>query len=403
MLNDVRILDLSWVLGGPFGGQVLAQLGAEVIKVEPMNGDMSRSIPPHFFEHDSSFFLSVNRGKQSIALDLKKPEGLAVLHDLVRHSHAVIYGFAPDVPRKLGIDFKSLLTINPKIVVGQLIGLHDQPPYSNAPAFDLIVQAIGGFMSITGDRGGKPVRAGYQIADLAGGLYLAIATLGALLSAALTGKGKEVQISLLDCQLALLTWQAQNYFISGQIPTAQGSRHHMIAPSETFLCSDGRPLVISPTGEVFWQKFCQTVGRADLAIDPRFATAANRIKNVDALAAVLSEMFRTKPRDQWVAELAQARVPAAPVLNVAEALAQPLALLRSMVEIVGKPHTDQSLAFLGNPFKYENAAALNYPPQLGIDTDEVLSRVCGYDETHLALLKSKGAIFNQGANNDSPQ
>lgn len=403
MLGDVRILDLSWVLGGPFGGQTLAQLGAEVIKVEPMGGDMSRTIPPHFFEGDSSFFLSVNRGKKSIALDLKKPEGLAVLHDLVRQSHAVIYGFTPDVPKKLGIDFQSLQAINPKIVVGQLIGLHDQAPYANAPAFDLIVQAIGGFMSITGDRGGKPVRAGYQIADLAGGLYLTIATLGALLSAALTGKGREVQISLLDCQLALLTWQAQNYFISGQIPTAQGSRHHMIAPSETFLCSDDKTLVISPTGEIFWRKFCQTVGRADLAADPRFATAAGRITHVDALAAILSDMFHTKPRDQWLAELAQARVPAAPVLNVAEALAQPLALLRSMVETVGKPGTDASLAFLGNPFKYENAAPLNYPPPLGADTDDVLSRVCGYDATYLALLKSKGAIFNQGENHDTPK
>ncbi|HBP27966.1 MAG: CaiB/BaiF CoA transferase family protein [Advenella sp.] len=396
MLSGVRVLDLSWVLGGPFGGQTLAQLGAEVIKIEPMDGDMSRTIPPYFFEQDSSFFLSANRGKKSIALDLKKSEGLAALHDLVRQSHAVIYGFAPNVPEKLGIDFNTLKSINPKIVVGQLIGFHDAPPYSNAPAFDLIVQALGGFMSITGEHEGKPVRAGYQIADLAGGLYLALATLGALLSATLNGKGRSVQISLLDCQLALLTWQAQNYFISGDIPQAHGSRHPMIAPSESFLCADGKPLVISPTGDAFWNKFCNAIGRPDLANDPRFTSSADRIKNVDMLAQVLTELFRLKNRDQWTAELFDARIPAAPVLNVAEALSQPLTALRSMVETLSHPESGNDIEFLGNPFKYENAESLCYPPQLGADTDEILTRLCGYNEAKLTFLKSKGAIFKQG-------
>ncbi len=367
-----------------------------MIKIEPMHGDMSRTIPPHFFEGDSSFFLSVNRGKKSIALDLKKPEGIAVLYDLVRQSHAVIYGFAPSVPEKLGIDFNSLKSINPKIVVGQLIGFHDEAPYDDAPAFDLIVQALSGFMSITGEKDGKPVRAGYQIADLAGGLYLALATLGGLLSSALTGKGRSVQISLLDCQLALLSWQAQNYFISGQVPIAQGSRHPMIAPSETFFCADGKPLVISPTGEVFWEKFCIAIDQPSLAVDPRFATASDRIRNVSDLAEVLGELFRGKKRDEWTSQLFDARVPAAPVLNIAEALTQPLSMLRSMVETLGNPSTDGGLEFLGNPFKYENAESLAYPPRLGADTDEVLTRLCGYDEKHLDLLKSKGAIFKHG-------
>lgn len=394
MLKDVRVLDLSWVLGGPFGGQVLAQLGAEVIKVEPLEGDMARTIPPHFFNQASSFFLSVNRGKKSIALDLKTPEGLQVLYDLVKESHAVIYGFAPSVPRKLGIDYKSLEAINPRLVVAQLIGFHDEPPFSDAPAFDLIVQALGGFMSITGEEGGKPVRSGYQIADLAGGLYLSIACLGALLSAALTGKGRSVQVSLLDCQLALLTWQAQNYFVSGEVPRAQGSRHPMIAPSETFLCADGKPLVISPTGEVFWKKFCVALERPDLMTDPRFATAGARIANVEELAQVLSDVFKRKTRDQWAGELFEKRIPAAPVLDVSEALSQPLSLLRSMVETLADPQNGDELSFLGNPFKYKDASPLTFPPRLGADTDEVLTRLCGYDEAHLAHLKSKKAIFH---------
>lgn len=251
-------------------------------------------------------------------------------------------------------------------------------------------------MSITGDRDGKPVRAGYQIADLAGGLYLALATLGALLSAALTGKGRSVQISLLDCQLALLTWQAQNYFISGDVPRAQGSRHPMIAPSETFLCADGKPIVISPTGDIFWNKFCTAIGSPELASDPRFTTSADRIKNVDILAQVLTTLFSQKDRDQWTSELFEARIPAAPVLNVAEALSQPLAALRSMVETLSHPDSGNDMDFLGNPFKYESAEPLCYPPKLGADTDEILTRLCGYDEAKLALLKSKGAIFKQG-------
>ena len=355
MLRDVRIIDLSWVLGGPFGGQALAQLGAEVIKIEPLKGDMARTIPPHFFGGDSAFFLSVNRGKKSVALDLKNPDGLATLYDLVRHSHAVIYGFSADVPKKLGIDFESLLKVNPKIVVGQLIGLHDEPPYDSAPAFDLIIQALSGVLSITGEKGGPPARVGYQVADLAGGLYLALATVSALFSAAFSGKGREIQISLLDCQLAMLSWQAQNYFISGEVPDRLGTRHAMIAPNEVFSCADGEHIVISPTGEEFWRKFCVVIGRTDLAADARFVTAKERIRNVDALAGILSDILREKTRDQWQKQLFDAGVPVAPVLDVAQALAQPIVALRAMVEQVASPSGDE-LAFLGNPFKYASAS-----------------------------------------------
>ncbi len=392
MLQDIRVLDLTWVLGGPFCGQLLAGLGAEVIKVEPARGDSSRVVPPRFFQGDSGFFLSVNRGKKSVALDLKHPLGRATFHDLVRQSHAVIYGFAPDVPKKLGIDAPTLAQVNPRIVVGQMIGVHDQPPYTEYPVFDLIAQALGGIMSITGEERGAPVRIGYQIADLAGGLYLALGTVGALLSAALKGRGRAVQISLLDCQLALLTWQAQNHFISGDVPVAMGSRHAMIAPSEVFFCKDGRPLALSNNGEELWRRLCDALGMSELAADPRFATAADRIENVRALADVLGGVFRTRTRDEWAAELFEKRLPVAPVMNVAEALSQPLAALRAMVETVAHPRTGDELRFLGNPFKYEGARPLSYPPALGADTEEVLARVCGYDAGKIAALVSAGAV-----------
>lgn len=392
MLDDVKVLDLSHVLGGPFAGQLLAQLGAEVIKVEPPEGDYSRTVPPHWFEGDSSFFLSCNRGKKSVVLDLKQPGGKQAFYDLVAAADAVIYGFAPDVPKRLGIDFDSLARINPRIVVGELIGLHDREPYSKAPSFDLIVQAMSGFMSLTGEKGGTPARAGYQIADLAGGLYLALGTLAALFKALKRGKGAKIQVSLLDCQLAMLTWQAQNYFISGEVPRANGARHPMIAPSEVFRCADGQWLAVSPTGEGFWRDFCKTLGQPELAADPRFATPKARIANVDALAAVLAEAFAAKPALQWEEEFFAARVPAGKVCDVAEAVSQPLATLRAMVDEVAHPATGQAMRMLGSAFKFAGSPALAYPPRLGAHTFEVLAGLCGYPPEKLTALAASGAV-----------
>lgn len=392
MLDGVRILDLTWVLGGPFAGQTLAQLGADVIKVEPPEGDLSRSIPPYYFEGDSSFFLSVNRGKSGVSIDLKHPDGRETLYDLVRVCDAVVYGFAPDVPKRLGIDFDSLLAINPKIVVAELIGLDDKGPYSRAPAFDLIVQALSGIMHITGEESGKPVRVGYQIADLAGGLYLALATLGALLGAARRGRGQQVQVSLLDCQLALLTWQAENYFISGDEPSALGSRSPMISPSEAFPCADGRFLAISPTGQQFWCEFCKAIARPDLADDPRFSTPKARIANVAALAAELGSVFVTRSASDWAQHLFEARVPAARVQTVSEAVEHPLAASRGMVETVQHPASGAELRFLGNPFKFVGRTPLPYPARVGEHTRAVLRDLCGYSDSRISQLRDRKAI-----------
>lgn len=209
MLEGLRVLDLTWVLGGPFAGQLMAQPGAEVIKIETLSGDLSHAVPPHWVQGDSAYYLSVNRSKKSIALDLKSEGGRQAFEKLVATSDAVIYGFAPDVPKRLGIDHESLLAINPRICVAELIGLHDEGEYSRAPAYDLIVQAMSGVMSITGAEGGEPARVGYQIGDLSGGLYLALGLTATLAAAQRDGKGRKVQISLLDCQVSLLTWQGR--------------------------------------------------------------------------------------------------------------------------------------------------------------------------------------------------
>jgi CoA:oxalate CoA-transferase len=397
MLADFRVLDLTWVLGGPFAGQLLAQLGAEVIKIEPLEGDLSRRVSSHTteFDGDSGFFLSVNRGKSSLALDLKKPEGRAVMHDLVRKADAVIYGFAPAVPARLGLDRESLHKINPKLTIAQLIGLHDEPPYAEAPAFE-VVQAMAGVMSITGERDCAPVRVGYQVADLVGGLYLALGCVGGMLKSLKQGKGELVQVSLLDCQLAMLTWQAQNYFISGEQPFANGARHPVIAPSDIYPCADGKFIAVSPTGQQFWEEFCVAIGRPDIAKDPRFDHPVKRIKNVLALTEVLSEVFRSRSSSEWGAHLFAERIPAAPVNGVAEAVAQPLALLRKMVEPLENPRGTGVLNFLGNPIKYESGKPLSYPPPRGDHTREILERVCGYDTAAIDRLVA-GKIVYQGA------
>lgn len=395
MLSSFRVLDLTWVLGGPFAGQLLSQLGAEVIKVEPLEGDLSRQVSRHGseFHGDSGFFLSVNRGKNSIALNLKTDKGKEILHDLVRKSDAIIYGFAPSVPKKLGLDEETLHKINPKIAIGQLIGLHDEPPYSEAPAFDLVIQALSGVMSITGEKNGAPVRVGYQIADLAGGLYLALACVGAMLKSLKTGVGETVQISLLDCQLALLTWQAQNFFVSGEVPFANGARHPVIAPSDIYPCLDGNFIAISPTGQDFWRMFCNAIDRSDLIDDERFKLPKSRVENVQALTEILSEKFSKQTSDFWEKTLFEQRIPSAKINNVEQALTQPLSTLRNMVEEVNHPTHADKINFLGNPFKYTKSKKLNYPPALGGETRNILSRVCGYSELKITELLENNIIY----------
>jgi crotonobetainyl-CoA:carnitine CoA-transferase CaiB-like acyl-CoA transferase len=395
MLSSFRVLDLTWVLGGPFAGQLLSQLGAEVIKVEPLEGDLSRQVSRHGseFHGDSGFFLSVNRGKNSIALNLKTDKGKEILHDLVRKSDAIIYGFAPSVPKKLGLDEETLHKINPKIAIGQLIGLHDEPPYSEAPAFDLVIQALSGVMSITGEKNGAPVRVGYQIADLAGGLYLALACVGAMLKSLKTGVGETVQISLLDCQLALLTWQAQNFFVSGEVPFANGARHPVIAPSDIYPCLDGNFIAISPTGQDFWRMFCNAIDRSDLIDDERFKLPKSRVENVQALTEILSEKFSKQTSDFWEKSLFEQRIPSAKINNVGQALTQPLSKLRNMVEEVNHPTHADKINFLGNPFKYTKSKKLNYPPALGGETRNILCRVCGYSELKITELLENNIIY----------
>lgn len=392
MLSGKTILDLSWVLGGPFAGQLLAQLGADVIKVETLEGDLSRRIPPILNEHESPFFLSVNRGKRSIAIDLKTEAGKKTFYDLVKQADAVIYGFAPSVPVRLGVDFETLKTIKPSIVVAQLVGLHDKGEYADAPAFDLMIQALSGVMSITGEENGRPVRVGYQAADLVGGLYLALATVGALCKAESNHTGQYVQVSLFDTQVAMLSWQAQGWLCGGPIPEAKGSRHAMIAPSDIYRAADGVWIALSPTGEAFWQALCQQLGKPELAHDPRFNTPSVRIENVKQLSTILTECIKQKTSHEWLALFKLARVPAAPVLHVNQALVHPLIKERKMLEFVTHPDSQEKVSMLGNPFKFDGQPNLEYPPKIAADTEAVLQQLAGYSVERINALAQEKAI-----------
>jgi crotonobetainyl-CoA:carnitine CoA-transferase CaiB-like acyl-CoA transferase len=392
MLDGLKVLDLTWILGGPFAGQLLAQMGADVIKVEPPAGDGGRTLGRHeaAMGEESGFFLSANRGKRSVALDLKAEDGLRAFLALVRRCDAVVYGFAPGVPQRLKIDPPALQAVNSRIGVAQLIGFHDQPPYADAPAFDLVVQAMGGVMSITGDPDRPPARVGYQIADLAGGLYLALACAGVLIKGLRTGQGAHTQVSLLDCQLALLTWQAQNYLLNGRESQRLGGRHPVIAPNDIFRCLDGGYMAVSPTGPEFWRSFCRAIGNEAMADDPRFATPALRAENVQALTEALAAVIGQRTTAEWTEAFFRARVPAGPVHSVAQAVEQPLAQLRGMVETAVHPPTGEPVRMLGNPFKHAGAQPLRYPPGLGEHTREVLMEVGGYSAAQVDDLLQRG-------------
>lgn len=397
MLQGKIVLDLTWVLGGPFAGQLLAQLGAEVIKIEPVGGDYARSVPPVSDTQESPFFLSVNRGKRSVALDLKHPLGRQAFQDLVREADAVIYGFASDVPARLGLDHGTLAAVNPRIVVGQLIGLDDRGAYAGAPAFDLMLQAMSGLMSITGEAGGKPVRVGYQVADLAGGLYLALGVAAGLVQAQASGVGERVQVSLFDAQMAMLTWQAQGYLQGGAAPRASGARHAMIAPSDIYRTADGRWIALAPTGDAFWKALCVAIERPEMAIDARFATPAARVAHVEALTDVLADAIGRRDSRDWLDIFEAKRVPAALVLTVDEALEHPLVASRGMLESVARPQGGEPVRMLGNPFKFDGQPQLGYPPVLGQDTAELLRTMGGHDEASLAALQAAGVIRIAGA------
>ena len=389
-LEGIRILELGQIIAGCFATIPLGDLGAEVIKVEPFKGDAGRMPSVGNLRGASALFLTFNRNKQSIVLDLKRPEGLEVFYDLARRSDVVIDNFRPGVLKRLRVDYESLKTVNPRIISCSVTGFGEESPYRDRPSYDLVHQAMTGLMSITGEPGRPPVRAGIPLADLAGPIFACKGILIALLERERTGEGQRVDVAMFDGLSALLTYTATLYLSQGEVPPPPGSAHEYMVPYQAFQTSDGHMVVVTRE-ESFWRKLCQALGRPELAEDPRFASNAARVRHREVLIPLLEDVFRRKRTDEWVALLDEAGVPAAPVNTLDKALDDPHHELRDMVVRFDYPGVGPVRA-LGNPIKLSRhpRARCAPPPTLGQQTDEILSRVLGYPPERIEALRRQG-------------
>ena len=372
-LSGFTIIDLSRILAGPYCTLLLAELGARVIKVEPpQQGDDARQYGP-FKNGKSAYFASVNRGKESIALDLKSPAGREIFDRLLDRADALVENFRPGTMEKLGYGWESLHQRYPRLVYAAASGFGHSGPYSHYPAYDMVVQGLGGIMSITGHPGMPLTRVGTSVGDLAGGLYTAVALNAALLHRERTGEATKVDVALFDCQLALLENAIMRYTTTGEIPGPMGARHPSITPFEAFATGDGH-LIIAAGNDGLFVKLADALERADLAKNPLFKTNALRNEHQEMLRAEIEGVLRSAGTDHWIAVLEAAGVPCGPVNNIAQALAHPQTAARNMLISVDDPVTGQ-LELAGNPMKlssFVDPPTRRPAPDLDADRDHIL-------------------------------
>lgn len=398
-LQGLRVLDLSRVLAGPWCTQMLGDLGADVIKVEhPERGDDTRAWGPPFDEarQQSAYFQCANRNKRSLALDFAHPEGAALLRRLALQSDVVVENFKPGSLARYGLAPAQLLELNPRLIVCSISGFGQHGPLAAQPGYDLVVQAMGGLMSITGpaegEVGSAPHKVGVAVADLFTGLHAVIAILAALQHRERTGEGQLIDLALFDCQLSMLANVASQALCSGQRPRRQGNRHASIAPYESLPCADG-DLVLAVGNDEQFRRACQALGLAALAGDPRFASNALRVQNRDALSATLSQHLRQGPRASWLDALAKAGVPAAPVLAVDEALQHPQVQARGMLQALD-PSDPGSRPDLASPLHLSRSPVQRRlpPSALGAHGAELLAEELGLDAAAIAALRREGVL-----------
>lgn len=396
-LAGLRVLDLTQFLSGPFGTMILGDLGAEVIKVEPRAGELSRTIPPHFVGEDSVYYLSVNRNKKNIVINLKTPEGAQVVRDLVLACDIVVENFRPGVLERLGICYEKLAQEKPALIWCSVSGFGQDGPWRDWPAYDMMIQALSGGMSLTGAQDGPPVRAGIPLGDISAGMFGVIGVLAALQERHRTGRGRLVDVAMLDCQVAMLSYQAAYYLHSGQVPGRQGTGHDSIPTYGTFPSSDGRSIVVTANTEKMWQQMAVFLGLGDLIDDPRFLTNHERLANRSELEPLLQRAFLKRSAQEWMEDFLAAGIPAGVVNTLDLALGSPQVHHRSMLLDLDN-QAGKVVRVVGNPIKFDGreTTPLRYPPGLGQDTDQVLESVLGLSRSKIDELCASGAVF-QGA------
>jgi CoA:oxalate CoA-transferase len=393
LLGGVRVLDLSHMLAGPYGSMLLADMGAEVIKIEaPGGGDPMRAMgPPFLAGGESAYFLAINRNKKSVAVNLNEAAGREVFLDLVRAADVVWENFRPGVLARLGCDYGTLNAANPRLVLCSISAYGQEGPYRDWPAFDLALQAMGGGMSLTGEPDGHPVRMGLPMGDLTGGIMGALAVAAALFRRQLSGQGAHIDLSLLDCQASLLTYLAQYFWTDGRVPGPQGSGHESVVPYQALATRDGH--VIVAVFEKFWSGFCRAAGHPEWERDPRFASNRDRVAHRGALMPLIEAAFASRTTEEWLARLSAEDVPAAPIQSMDRVLADPQLRLRQMVVEMRHPRHG-TVPTLGTPVKVDGRMELEVapPPALGEHTEGVLRELLKYPTERIAELRRMGVI-----------
>jgi CoA:oxalate CoA-transferase len=391
-LDGIKVLDLTRVLAGPFCTMILADMGAEVVKIErPGKGDDTRAFGPPFQEGESAYFLSINRNKKSITLDLKTEKGIGVIRRMLKRSDVLVENFRPGSLKKMGLDYHTVKKLNPRIVYASISGFGHTGPLRAKPGYDLALQGLGGIMSLTGDPEGSPYKVGVSQADLVAGLYAVQGILLALYAREKTGRGQMVDVGMLDSQISLLTFQAGIYFMTGISPKRKGNQHPTICPYETFKAKD-RYLNIAVGNDKLWGKFCELLGLEELRDHPDYATNPVRVKNRDRLFPIIQEVISGKESAHWMNLFEDNGIPAGPILSVEETLNHPQALSRDMVLRVKHTRLGE-INQTGIPIKLSETpgSIASAPPCLGEHTETVLKEL-GYSSKEIESMRSEGVI-----------
>jgi crotonobetainyl-CoA:carnitine CoA-transferase CaiB-like acyl-CoA transferase len=394
-LAGVRVLDLSRVLAGPWATQILGDFGADVIKVEkPGAGDDTRSWGPPFIENgegDAAYYLAANRNKRSVAIDFAKPEGAALLRKLAPQCQIFVENFRAGGLKKYGLDYASIAAINPAIVYCSITGFGQTGPYAKRPGYDYIIQGMGGLMSLTGEPDGEPMKSAVAVADLFTGMYAVTSILAALRHAERTGQGQHLDVSLLDCQIAMLANLGSSYLVSGEHPTRLGNQHAAIAPYQVLATADGH-IILAVGNDGQFRDFCKAAGAA-LCDDARFTTNETRVIHRQALTDALGPIMRTRTTAEWIAALEAADVPCGPINTLDQVYADPQVVARGAVETATRPD-GVAMKLAANPVRMSETPPVTRlaPPALGHDTEAVLRELLSADEAELSQLRKLGAI-----------